>query len=97
MIVSALHHKFVTTWAAIAVVCLLPGLVMAAEGPRGAIWASKDAVIYLEATNPGALLDRVLEPKFQSYLSSIPTYAKYIKGDGFRQQKAGVDFVANLL
>jgi hypothetical protein len=78
------------------VLAIFPMLAVA-DGPKGAEWASKDAVIYLESSNPQVLLDRTLDPKFQAYLVSIPPYARFIKSDAFTQQKAGVNFVATLL
>jgi hypothetical protein len=82
-------------WSAIAVA--LMSLAARADGPRGVEWMSKDAILYLEAAHPGLLLDRVLDPKFQSYLSSIPPYARYLKSDAYTQQQAGIKFVAALL
>ena len=85
----------VLVWSALAVVLISASAI--ADGPRGAEWASKDTVVYLEAAQPGILLDRVYDTKFQTYLASIPPYARYLKGDVFKQQKAGIAFVAALL
>jgi hypothetical protein len=92
------RRESVTLWAAIALaIAVMSAESVGADGPRGAEWASKDALIYLEATHPGALLDRVLEPKFQAYLGSIPQYSRFLKSDQFRQAQAGAGFVSNLL
>ncbi len=89
------RRKSALIWSAIAI-ALVP-LAAWADGPRGAEWTSKDAVIYLEASHPKVLLDRVLDPKFQTYLASIPPYARYLKSDVYKEQKAGVTFVSALL
>ncbi len=78
-------------------VALATAAASGAEGPRGADWASKDALVYVEVGRPGALLDRVLAPKFQAYLGSIPPYARFLKSDRLREAKAHVAFLSGLL
>src|SRR5260370_29933693 len=90
------RRESVTMWAAIVLaIAAISAESVGADGPRGAEWASKDALIYLEATHPGALLDRVLEPKFQEYLGSIPQYSRLLKSDQFHHLQARAGFVSN--
>ena len=84
-------------WVAVALVVAASSRVALADGPRGAEWASKDALIYLEATHPEILLDRVSDPKMQGRLAAIPQYEKFLKGDQFKQLKAGAAFVSAIL
>ncbi len=95
MFVRALRTASVLGWSAIAFTAM--SVVAFAAGPRGPEWVSKDAVIYLEASHPNTLFDRVLDPKFQKYLSSLPPYARFLKSEAFKGQMAGVSFVASLL
>ena len=87
----------VARWAAVVLVAAASARIARADGPRGAEWASKDAVIYVEATHPEILLDRLTDPKMQGRLAAIPQYEKAIKGEQFKQLTAGVQFVSSLL
>ena len=80
----------VARWTAVALVVAASSRIALADGPRGAEWASKDAIIYVEATHPQILLDRLTDPKMQGRLAAIPQYEKAIKGEQFKQLTAGV-------
>lgn len=97
MPVRALRPSSVARWAAVALVAAATSRIGLADGPRGAEWASKDAVIYLEATHPKILLDRLTDPKMQERLKAVPQYAKFLKSDQFKQMKGGVQFVSAIL
>jgi hypothetical protein len=68
-----------------------------ADGPRGAEWVGKDAIVYVEATHPEILLDRLYDPKMQERLAAIPQYDKFLKSPKFEELKNGVQFVSMLL
>lgn len=97
MPVRALRSWSVARWAAVALVAVASARIALADGPRGAEWASKDALVYIEATHPEILLDRLTDPKMQDRLRAIPQYEKFLKGDQFKQLKAGVSFVSSIL
>lgn len=97
MPVRALRPPSVVRRAAVALVALASLNSARADGPRGAEWASKDAVVYLEATHPRILLDRLTDPKMQERLRAVPQYEKFLKGDQFKQLKAGAAFVSAIL
>ncbi len=96
MPVRALRSWSVARWAAIAVITWTSSHARA-DGPRGAEWVSKDAVIYVEATHPKILLDRATDPKMQERLAAIPQYEKFLKSPKFEELKNGVQFVSMLL
>jgi hypothetical protein len=98
MPVRALRPEYATRWPAIALaIAAWISQPAHADGPKGADWASKDAAIYVEATHPEFLLDRLLDPKLQAKLHAIPRYEKFLKGDQFHQLQNGATFVSNLL
>jgi hypothetical protein len=84
-------------WAAIALIAASMSKPARADGPRGAEWASKDAVLYLEATRPKDVLDRLADPKMQGRLAAIPAYEKALKSPKFQELKNGVQYVSTLL
>lgn len=92
----ALRSWSVARWAAIALVAVSSQSAFA-DGPRGAEWVSKDAIVYVEATHPKILLDRAIDPKMQERLAAIPQYEKFLKSPKFEELKNGVQFVSMLL
>ena len=97
MPVRALRSWSAARWAAIALVAVASTRIALADGPRGAEWASKDAIIYVEATHPKILLDRLTDPKMQERLAAIPQYEKFLKGEQFKQLQAVTGFVSSML
>lgn len=97
MPVRAPRSSSVARWAAVALVAVASSRIAQADGPRGAEWASKDALIYLEGSHPKILLDRLNDPAMQGRLRAIPQYEKFLKGDQFKQLKAGAAFVSAIL
>jgi hypothetical protein len=96
MPVRAPRSWSVARWAAIALVATSARQALA-DGPRGAEWASKDTIVYVEATHPKILLDRLYDPKMQERLAAIPQYEKFLKSPKFEELKNGVQFVSTLL
>ena len=84
MPLRALRPSSALRWAAVALFLTTPRLVLA-DGPRGAEWASKDAFVYVEATHPKILLDRLYDPKMQERLAAIPQYEKFLKSPKFEE------------
>ena len=52
-----------------------------------------DAVVCVEIPQPEALIDRLLDPRTQKYLSVLPQYRQFLEGEQFKQLQA----VANLI
>ncbi len=96
MLFRALRSRFAARWAAIAFIAVFTSHALA-DGPRGAEWTSKDAIVYLEATHPEILLDRLVDPKMQERLAAIPQYEKFLKSPKFAELQNGVQFVSMLL
>ena len=68
-----------------------------ADGPRGAEWASRDALAYLEIPDPGDLLDRATDPEFVAFLRSLGAYRRAVEGEGIAKARAGADLVTTLI
>jgi hypothetical protein len=83
--------------AAAVVLWLAPATFARGDSPRGADWAAKDSLIYVEATHPGFLIDRLHDPKVQERLKAFPQYSAFLKSDNFKQLQHGVTFVASML
>ena len=86
-------------WVAVALVAVAASRIALADGPRGAeVDLEGCPRLYRpRATHPQILLDRLTDPKMQDRLRAIPQYEKFLKGDQFKQLKAGVSFVSSIL
>jgi len=68
---------------------------VAAEAPLAPAsqWIPQNAVIVLEVSRPGALLDVALDPKAAEVVGSLPAYQKLEARPGFKQFKGAIDFL----
>src|SRR4051812_24568262 len=68
-----------------------------ADPPRAARLVSADALVYVEARQPGGLIDRVSDARLQKVLAEAPGYAEALKNGEFGKFRGVVEFVAGTL
>ena len=85
------------TRAACAAMLFCLGVTVARADAPAAVdvsrWVSDDAVIYVEATRPADLVDRLMDPRVRKPLLGVPSIKKAVEGEPFRH----VQEVAKLL
>ncbi len=60
-------------------------------------WIAADAVAWLEVPRPELVIDRLTDPRIESYLKVLPQYQKYVKSKDFRELRNVVESVATQL
>ena len=60
-------------------------------------WIAADAVAWLEVPCPELVIDRLTDPRIESYLKVLPQYQKYVKSKDFREYTTSVESVATQL
>jgi len=86
-------RKPVTLLALALVVLMLRTAVAAEPPPPASQWIPQNAVIVLELSKPGPLLDLALDPKTTDAVASLPAYQKLAAQPGFKQFKGVIDYL----
>src|SRR4051812_32770384 len=60
-------------------------------------WVSDDAVIFVEATRPSDLLDRLMDARVQKPLLNVPSIKKVVEGEHFRKLQEVAELVSGKL
>ena len=85
-------------WAVVlGVVAVLADRAVAAkpaEPPEAARWVAEDAVIYLELSDPNALIDRLADERVRGPLTAIPSVKALLNGEQYGKLMAAAGLVS---
>lgn len=81
----------------LALSAIAAGGVRGAEEASASRWISSDAVIFVELSQPVALIDRVTDPRLQKLLDVVPGYKAAFERDEALELRKGVSQVAEEL
>jgi hypothetical protein len=96
-VIRAPLYPGLQVWAAAlfaAFLLLVPRLLAEPGGASGPLTASADAVIALHLPNPAQLIDRIIDPRIQGYLMTLPQYRSAIAGKTFHDLSGLVKVIA---
>ena len=85
------------TWMLLVAGSVLGPATARAEAPKAARWVPEGALIYVELTNPGQVIDQLRCEPVQAVLGAVPGYRKAFESDGFKQLLTVVDVIAEKL
>jgi len=57
-------------------------------------WLAADAVAWIEVPHPELLIERMTDPRVESYLKVLPPYQKFMKGKDFAELRTVVELIA---